>query len=205
MSDLPADPRITFAAFKLENLLDQQKEQPDPDFVDITTHKDQVLERYQRIFNLDHIPNLTRDEFESFLYYENNHHWTDYHRVKKFMTSDMSLLRRALQLLLDETRLVHDRINRIRPGRHSAKDSMVSHLGIPVLTAILLVVYPEKYGVWNKTSEDGMEIVGLWDDRWDGDLAGDVYVEMNQIYHELCRYLKIDLWTLDALWWVLKK
>jgi hypothetical protein len=82
---------------------------------------------------------------------------------------------------------------------------MVSHLGTPVLTAILLVMHPEKYGVWNNTSDEGLHIVRLWDPRWEGEPAGDVYEEMNKIYLELAKYLGIDLWTLDALWWVLKK
>ena len=81
---------------------------------------------------------------------------------------------------------------------------MVSHLGMPVLTAILLVVHPDKYGVWNNTSDEGMRIVKLWKSEWENEPAGDAYLEMNQIYLELCRQVKVDLWTLDALWWVLK-
>jgi len=57
-----------------------------------------------------------------------------------------------------------------------------SHLRIPVLTAILLVSQPENYGVWNKISENGLSITGLWDLRWDKEPTGDVYDEINKIY-----------------------
>jgi hypothetical protein len=78
--------------------------------------------------------------------------------------------------------------------------SMVSHLGMPVLTAILQVVFPDKYGVWNNTSDAGLKTVRLWERRWETQPTGDSYVEMNQIYLQLSTALGIDLWTLDALW-----
>lgn len=204
-AEYPDNPKVTFALYQLEDELMRQKDDPHPDFVHIVEHRDQVLERFQPIFLPRHIPNLTRDEFESFLYFENNHHWTGLHRVKKFMTRDMSLLRRAIAILLDEGRPVRERLNQLRPYYRNAEDSFVSHLGIPVLTAILLIAYPDQYGVWNDTSEKGLNFVRLWDPRWDNDPSGDVYVEMNAFFVELAKFLKIDLWTLDALWWVIKK
>lgn len=203
--DYPDDPKVAYALFMLQDLLELQQENPDADFFDIISHRDQVLARYQPIFHPSNIPHLTKNDFESFLLYKNNHHWSSLHRVRKFITSDMPRLREALTILLDERRPVRERLNQIRPERYFGQHSMVSHLGIPVLTAILLVVYPEKYGVWNNTSDEGLHIVRLWDARWEGDPAGDVYEEMNKIFLELSRYLKIDLWTLDGLWWVLKK
>ena len=73
------------------------------------------------------------------------------------------------------------------------------------LTAILLVAHPKKYGVWNNTSDAGMKAARLWDKDWEKKPAGEVYLELNQNYHELCDILNVDLWTLDALWWVLKR
>jgi len=204
-SDDLDDPKVRYALYKLQDILEAQQEDPDPDFQDIISHKQAVLKRYQQVFNPQRIHLLSKKEFEDFLLYRNNHHWTDLHRVRKYMTENMALLRKALAMLLDESHPVRERLNLIRPERYWGEHSMVSHLGTPVLTAILMVVYPEKYGVWNNTSDEGLQIVRLWDSRWEVDPAGDVYEEMNQIYLQLCHYLKIDLWTLDALWWVLKK
>jgi hypothetical protein len=201
----PDDPKLTYALFKLQDMLEAQRENPHPDFKDIITHRDEVLARYQRIFDPSHLPSLTRYEFESFLYFKNNHHWDSLHRVKKPMTANMPLLRQALSILLDERRPVRERLNQIRPERYFGEHSMVSHLGTPVLTAILMVMHPDKYGVWNNTSDNGLQIVRLWNPRWEGQPAGDVYEEMNRYYLQLSHYLEIDLWTLDGLWWMFKK
>lgn len=201
---LADNPKITFALFKLEDELNDQRANPDADFVNITTHKDEVLARYQPLFSPDHLPALTKVEFESFLLFKNNHHWTDMQRVQKFITEDMALLRNALLILLDEGGPVQDRLNEIRPERSWATKSMVSHLGMPMLTAILQVISPSKYGVWNNTSDAGMKAVRLWDKKWEQKPAGNCYLEMNEIYLYLAEKLRIDLWTLDALWWTIK-
>jgi hypothetical protein len=101
--DYPDDPKLTYALFKLQDVLEaQQREHPDPDFMDITSHRDEVLVRYQPNFAPSHIPELTKSEFESFLLPKNNYHWNNLHRVRKHMTASMPLLRQALALLLDE-------------------------------------------------------------------------------------------------------
>ena len=199
------DPRITFALYKLEDLLNQQRENPHPDFDHITSHKSEVLASYQPIFAKDHITRITKAEFESFLLFRNNHHWDSLHRVGKFMTEDMELLREALCILVDEGRSVQDRLNELRPERYWGEHSKVSHLGMPVLTAILHVTQPDRYGEWNNTSDAGLKKVKLWNKLWESQLAGDSYVDMNEIYLYLAQSLSIDLWTLDALWWVMKK
>jgi hypothetical protein len=202
---LADNPKVSYALYKLEDLLNEQRENPHPDFAHITAHKDEVLVKYQPIFSANHIPGLTEEEFKSFLAFKNNHHWTGMERVGKPMVRDMGLLREALSILIDETRPVRDRINEIRPGRNWGSESMVSHLGIALLTAILQVTQPDKYGVWNNTSDAGLKKVKLWDKRWETKLAGDSYVEMNEIYRYFSTSLNIDLWTLDALWWIIKK
>jgi hypothetical protein len=202
---LADDPKVTYALYKLEDLLNEQRENPHPDFTNITSHKEQVLAYYQPIFSARHIPVLTEAEFKSFLSFKNNYHWTGMERVRKHMVQDMGLLREALTILIDESRPIRDRINEVRPGRGLGSESMVSHLGIALLTAILQVTQPDKYGVWNNTSDTGLKKVKLWDKRWETQLAGDSYVEMNEIYLYFATSLGIDLWTLDALWWVMKK
>lgn len=202
---LSEDPRISFALYKLEDELTAQRENPHPDFTDITTHKDAVLAHYQPVFSASHLPYLSRVEFESFLLFKNNHHWTQMNRVGKYMVEDMDLLRQALAILIDETRPVRERLNELRPERYWGEHSKVSHLGMPMLTAILQVTEPDKYGVWNNTSDAGLKNVQLWDKRWEKQLAGDSYVEMNEIYLYCAKSLNIDLWTLDALWWMIKR
>ena|SRR5690625_4066609 len=82
---------------------------------EITDAKDEVLERYQPIFSLDHIPNLTAEEFKSFLLYQNNKHWKAIHRQSGSITEDMETLRKTLKLLLDESMPIEKRLKKIRP------------------------------------------------------------------------------------------
>jgi len=205
INNFPNDPRLSYAVIRLSDELETQKANPHPDFTNITSNKFTVLARYQPIFDPTKVKNISKETFLSFLLYKNNHHWDSLHRVGKYMTEDMELLREALSILLDEQQPISDRLNQIRPERTWGKNSMVSHLGTPVLTAILMITYPDKYGVWNNTSDNGLKEVKLWEKNWETLPSGDSYQQMNNLYHELISYLHIDLWTLDALWWVIKK
>ncbi len=42
--------------------------------------RDTVIERYQTIFKPENIPSLTEEDFRSFLYFENNRHWSGLYR-----------------------------------------------------------------------------------------------------------------------------
>lgn len=78
---------------------------------------------------------------------------------------------------------------------------MVAGLGRAVITAILQVVYPDKYGVWNNTAEAGMKQLGLWPDMPRTASFGERYEKVNAVLHEVASEMGVDLWTLDMLWW----
>ena len=195
---------IDHAIQKLQLRLDEQNNNPDPDYLDIITHRNEVLNRFQPIFQPAHISMLTEEEFNSFLPYNNNHHWA-LQRAGTPITRDMQLLRKALIILLDESAHISVRVNRLRMNYQNAKNSMVPNLGIPYITGILLIAQPDKYGVWNKTTMEGMEKVGLWEEKWLNDTAGKTYLRLLNIFNQLTTALNIDHWALDALWWVIKK
>jgi len=157
--------------------------------------RDEVLARYQPIFTPQHLPDLTEEEFRSFLYFENNKHWTGLYRQVRPLTADMDALRRALALLLDERLPLAKRFDEAL--------SRVKGLGKALATAILLVAYPDRYGVWNNTSESGLKILDIWPDFGRGTTVGQKYEVLNDILNRLATALDIDLWTLDWLWWEL--
>lgn len=193
------------AKTKLGDLLARMRVDPDPEYHHIVTHQEMVLARYRPQFQPDRIMSLEKDEFLSFLRFDNNCHWDSLPRIGPRITRDFDHLKETLAYLVDESRLVQERLTYIRPQYHSKENAAIPFLGMPVLTAVLLVAYPQKYGVWNGTSMDGMRQVGLWDDRWEKSPTGLSYTYINNIYHDLADALGIDLWTLDALWWVVKK
>ena len=78
---------------------------------------------------------------------------------------------------------------------------MVKGLGRAILTPILMVTYPDRYGVWNGISEAGMRALRIFPDLPGGRAFGNRYVPVNEVLLRLSRDVGVDLWTLDALWW----
>jgi len=158
--------------------------------------RDEVMRRFQPIFSIEHLPDLSQEEFHAFLLLKNNQHWSGLQRHSPKMCADMPLLRSALTALIDETQPIESRLDQAATTVHG--------MGKAVATAILLIVYPEKYGVWNSTSEGGLKALNLWPRFERGESLGDRYAKINQILNQLANDLQIDLWTLDVLWWDLE-
>jgi hypothetical protein len=162
---------------------------------EIVGFRDEVLARYRPIFSSEHIPSLTKEEFTSFLYSENNHHWNGLYRKGLGAAEDMNTLRQALALLLDENSPLQERFPKTL--------DRVTGLGKGIATAILTVAYPDKYGVWNNTSEAALRQLGLWPDFERGADIGKRYAKINDLLARLAADLEMDFWTLDAFWWSL--
>jgi len=162
------------------------------------TARDEVLPRYQALFARDKLPELTAEQFRSFLSFKNNRHWKALDRLGPAICEDMPRLRKALDLLLDESKPIRARLNQLIPRRAQA---YVPRLGKAVLTPILLISYPTKYGVWNQVSEGAMKTLKIWPDPEAGEGLGDRYEKVNSVLLDTSRELGVDLWTLDALWW----
>jgi hypothetical protein len=158
--------------------------------------RDRVLKRFQPIFTQEHLTQLSPHEFHSFLLLENNQHWSGLHRHGPKMTSNMPALREALDILLYGDGKVESRLTQAV--------SMVTGMGRAVATAVLLIAHPEKYGVWNSTSEGGLKFLNLWPRFERGALLGQRYAKINRVLNQLAGELDVDLWTLDTLWWDLE-
>lgn len=160
---------------------------------EIVGFRDQVLARYRPIFSSEHIPTLTKEEFTSFLYPENNRHWNGLYRKGLGAAEDIDALRQGLTVLLDEDKPIQERLPK-------ALDR-VAGLGKATATAVLTVAYPNRYGVWNNTSEAVLRQVGLWPEFGWGVDIGKRYAKINDLLTRLAADLEMDFWTLDAFWW----
>jgi hypothetical protein len=149
------------------------------------------------MFDRRALKRLTAEQFKSFLLFKNNRHWKAIHRQGNQIVEDMPALRQALDVLLDEKRPLADRLRQLRPKN---SEPLVKGLARSVITPILLVVYPDKYGVLNQVSETGMKEIGVWPEGVGSDFATR-YAAVNAVLKDLANELKIDLWTLDAMWW----
>jgi hypothetical protein len=164
-------------------------------YAEVVEPREEVLEHFQPIFSPSHIPEITEDEFRSFLVFKNNRHWTGLNRQGPRICSDMDRLREALWILVDESKPVADRLD--------AANSMISGMGKNIATAILLVIQPKQCGVWNARSEYHLIQLGIWPKFKHGESFGNRYDKVNQILLQLSDALNLDLWTLDSLWWYL--
>lgn len=186
------------AATRLKIIWKKVQSSPEMDSYHIAAAKDEVLTRYQPVFAPGNLDNLSEEEYKSFLLFKNNQHWTGLHRVGGKATEDMSRLRAGLKLLLNETLPVSQRLDSLHPKN---KPPFVPYLGRAVITAILHIAYPDRYGVWNNTSESGLKDLGIWPQFDRGASLGERYLQINNTLLRLSQAIGVDLWTLDALFW----
>lgn len=168
---------------------------------DILSSRAGVLDRYGSLFKPPNLDSLTADQFKGFLRFENNHHWKGIHRQQASITADMERLKATIRVALDESEPIEKRLDRII-GVNSPE--AIRGLGPAVLTPILHVVYPEKYGVWNRIAEGAMSDLGLWPVFPAGSTFGSKYRAVNQALNDTAAAVGVDLWTLDALWWAVE-
>jgi len=175
----------------------QETKDQDVEMKGLIDAREAVLHEYQPLFQSKALDTLTAERFRDFLLFKNNRHWTGLHRMGPTITSDMEALREALHTLLDESQTIEVRLDTLMPKG----TPRLKRLGKAVLTAILLVVHPDEYGVWNGTSEAAMQELGVWPKFEWGAPFGQRYRQVNEILKELAREVGVDLWTLDSLWW----
>lgn len=165
-----------------------------PDIRHIVSKREQVLTRFGPIFRDPQ--RLTRQDYLDFLSFKHNCHWTGLERLGRQAADDMDTLKEAITLLVDESKPILE--------RYDTTVSMVRGAGAATLTPILLLAYPDRYGVWNGTSEPEMRDRGVWPTFTSGASDGQKYEAINSVLIQLARDLNVDLWTLDALWWLSK-
>ncbi|SDX54353.1 hypothetical protein SAMN05444336_106132 [Albimonas donghaensis] len=165
-----------------------------PDIHHSVGRRDEVLKRFGPRFRDPSI--LTAQDYHDFLSIKHNHHWSGLERLGRRAANDMDNLRAAVSILVDEAAPLSKRFDRAL--------SMVHGVGAATLSPMLLLAYPDRYGVWNGTSEPEMRDRGIWPTFPIGSSAGTKYEIINSVLIDLAEKLGVDLWTLDALWWASK-
>ncbi|MFA5553051.1 MAG: HNH endonuclease [Phycisphaerae bacterium] len=157
----------------------------------IQSSKDDVIRRFQPVFSRN-LNDLDAKSYKAFLRFENNKHWTGLSRSGNSAATDMNFLKEKLKILINEKKSLAQRFDEAK---------QVNGLGKAIITAILLVVFPNNYGVWNNRVEKGMKNLNLWPVFPRGVSDGEKYEKLNETLLGLASKLNIDLWTLDSLWW----
>lgn len=176
-----------------------QRNNREPQLSQMVADRVSVQQEYGGLFHPNNLSRLKSVEFKEFLLYRHNRHWKGIHRHQAKLIADMGRLRSALNVLLDESAPIEQRIDWIEPETGTKP---VPGLGKAVFTPILHVVYPEKYGVWNSIAESAMTRLKLWPTFARGSTFGHRYTAVNNVLLDTSEQLDVDLWTLDSLWWL---
>ena len=163
-----------------------------PEIRNIVNKRDEVIEYFGPLFR--NSAQLTKETYYEFLSMKKNHHWSGLERLGKPAADNMENLRSAVSILVDEDQSL--------PSRYDAAAGMLPGVGAATLTPILLLVFPKRYGVWNTTSESEMKKKGVWPAFPIRASMGEKYELINSVLNKLASEHKVDLWTLDALWWM---
>lgn len=165
-----------------------------PSVMKLRLEEQEVTAYWGVIFSPRGIASLTKQDMTGFLRYEQNRRWREI--SKEDVTSDMPALKAALACLVDESRPLSERLNRLEPGRG---DLAVPFLGKAKLSAILLVTHPSSYGVWNDYSQRALEAMELMPVFAPGLGLGDQYQLVNDVLLGLAREYRVSLWWLDVI------
>ncbi|HUT92521.1 MAG TPA: endonuclease NucS domain-containing protein [Thermoguttaceae bacterium] len=193
------DNRLTQALSRLRAILVTLDK--DPELKGMVEARDAVIARYQEVFGPERLEHITEQEFRGFLLLKNNQHWSGLARKGTALCSDMARVREGLSILLDESCPLNNRLEELVPR---GKPPFMKNFGKALITAILHVCHPDKYGVYNGTSEAGMLAVGAFPEFDRGSSFAERYIKINDTLLQLAARLQIDLWTLDGLWWRVK-
>jgi hypothetical protein len=98
-----------------------------PPLKELADARDEVLARYQPVFSAEALPHLTATDFQSFLLFKNNRHWTGLHRRGPQICKNMDVLRAVLLKLHDPSLPIEARFDTALQG--------VDYLGKGILSA----------------------------------------------------------------------
>ncbi|WP_180981058.1 endonuclease NucS domain-containing protein [Pseudovibrio exalbescens] len=185
------NPALQSAIGQLKSHLNHLKEKGE--LKRIQQEKGQVLKRFGPLLDPANLSNLKMEDIRPFFYYEHNRHWNGLYRQVNRVLEHPSTFSTTLAMLLDEALPIEQRM--------TEAIQTIKGMGTAIATAFLTVAYPATYGVWNATSQAGLDRLGLLPKFGRGTQTGQKYKAINDILLNLADALETDLWTLDVLWW----
>jgi hypothetical protein len=153
-----------------------------------------AVDNYGSYFAPANLGNITQDGFKDFLQFKNNKHWSGIHRQPEIY-ADMERLRDCLKILLDESKPIESRLDRIIPKNDPP---FIKGLSRAVLTPILMCVYPDKYAVYNRISDAGLEMLGR-NPINASDSFAKRYTALNKACHEISAEIQQPLYLIDSM------
>ena len=166
----------------------------------------ELIEKYGVIFRRSNLDNLSEEDFKTFLSFNVNNHWTNLERhknqiIKNGDVEDLNKLRAALKILVDESKSIKNRLDILVPKN---KPKLIKFLGRATLTAILTIVFPTKYCIYNNTTEEALRKLGLFP-KSENRSFSDIYIKVNELSLKIAKKYNLSLLMLDSLFWDIVK
>jgi hypothetical protein len=158
--------------------------------------RETVYERFGPVFASNRIDDMTEADFTAFLRYGSSARWLGIQRNRRRVLSDMERLRSSLRVVLDESRPIMERLAWLWP-----KDGPlpIPGMGPALVTPILHVAHPTRYGVWNRQIECALRRLQLLPRRFPAPGRAAHYDVINTTLLALASATDTDLWTVDVL------
>ncbi|MEM3192582.1 MAG: AAA family ATPase [Candidatus Parvarchaeota archaeon] len=187
------DDKITKAAKILKELYEKTDK---TEKKRIDEERDSVISKYQEYFKFENIDSLTFEKLEEFAKFKNNHHWEGIFRHSQEVKENFTTNKEAIKLLVDPNGgNIGDRL--------SQANEKAKGMGPAILTAILLVVFPDKYSVLNDVSYKALKRLNLISFENSNNGLIENYEKANEVVLKLKELTQLDLWTLDSMFYKL--
>ena len=161
-----------------------------------------AFENYGDLFKISNIDNMDIEKFKKFFNLKENQHWHGLTQNITLLISNPKNLKESLKLLLDESKPISERIDKIT---EVSGESKVKGFGLARISAILHFAYPDKYGAYNNVSLNGLSIIGEnprdLDPNWKSLTKGEQYNLVNEKLLKISKAYDISLWAIDWVWW----
>lgn len=171
---------------------------------DIEKRMQRVYGKYKDMFKPENIKNLDIEKFLRFFSYIENEHWSGLTQNIASLAADPKKLKAALLLLLDESKPLRERINKVTGAGN--QHGMVKGLGPARLSAFLNVASQGKYGIYNRISMEGLSKIGMNPASrrgWSTLDLGERFTQVNDVLKDISTQYNISLWALDWVWFAI--
>ena len=160
---------------------------------ELEKNKNNVIEKYSKIFALENIDKITPRIYQDFLLYKNNHHWDGIERDGGNKVKNMPQLKKTLKTLVDEKISIEDRIKQIRKEKGLAESTF---------TPILHVASKIKHAVVNFSVNEALNNLGFLTFKESKKMDEWKSIPLKQeIIKEISKKYDFDLWDIDWVWY----
>ncbi|MDI3502692.1 MAG: hypothetical protein PWR09_817, partial [Archaeoglobi archaeon] len=178
------DLKLLFAEFE------DRKDENGKDVEERYEERKKVLRMFQQMFSEEGLKEMENKDVFLFLGSRfMRWSWTDLSVNKWEFVEKIDEFKRLIRYMRDETIPVEERIE------NALKKFKIRNLTPCILSGILFVLHPEKYGVWSSDNERALRLLGRLP-KLTG-RVGEDYKRINEKFHELAEELDVDLLKLD--------